>query len=128
MEVRFPDLYKNKSKDTQLLQDQVFLQVHNIIEEGLYEPWKLSHIYCQEVRQHVYDGFHGCKDDQITLISGATKTLFRQCLNQRRMNVSTDIGLDILATYRTRNADRCMWNDHATTPSIALGAPLNEIK
>lgn len=37
MQFRFPDLFKNQTIDTQLLQDLVYIHIHNIIEEDLYE-------------------------------------------------------------------------------------------
>lgn len=84
MEIRFPDMYKHQSLETQLIQDLVFIHVHNVIEEDIYEL---------TLWQYINELFQKYSVDELSGISFFAKTSFKQFLIQRGLYVLTKQGL-----------------------------------
>lgn len=80
MEVRFPDMFKEQSVETQLLQDLVFIHINNLFEEDLYE---------KPLWQYINEHFKSYKGDDFKKISSAEKTSMRKYLLQQGVFVST---------------------------------------
>lgn len=76
--MRFPDMFKQQTIETQLQQDQVFLHVNNRRRPLQLQLW-----------EYINKNFAEYSAEALDVILFSTKTSFRQCLLQRGVFVMT---------------------------------------